>query len=316
MPSIVLFGRSGQIGWELQRTLAPLGRVVALGREDTDLMQAEEIRAALREVQPQLIVNAAAYTAVDQAESEPAAAMAVNGDAVAVMAAEAKRLDAIFVHFSTDYVFDGRSTRPLTETDPVAPLNAYGRSKLAGEAAIRASGLIAYLILRTSWVYAARGRNILTTMQRLARAGDDIRVVNDQLGAPTWARLVAEVTAQVLVASRGGGDWAPLRDLGGTYHLAAAGECSWYDFVRAILAASPRPDGSVAHVAPISSRDYPSKAPRPAYSVLDTALLRSVFAVSLPHWRQGLDLCLDLPPRASMLSSRPTRLAPALSRPA
>jgi dTDP-4-dehydrorhamnose reductase len=301
MPAILLFGRTGQVGWELQRSLASLGALTVLGHDDVDLGRPAAIRDAVRAVQPRLIVNAAAYTAVDKAEDEPDLAHAINGDAVGVMADEAKRLGAALVHYSTDYVFDGTATTPLTETRPVAPLNAYGRSKLAGEEAIRDSGLARHLIFRTCWVYADRGKNFLKTMQRLAAERDELRVVADQRGSPTWARQIAEATALVLAASRRDDGWEDLASRAGTYHLAAAGDCTWHDFATAIVAASPRADGSTAHVLPISTSEYPTPAKRPAYSVLDTDALHRAFGIRLPHWRQGLRLCLDLePPPAHM----------------
>ncbi len=295
MMPILLFGPNGQVGWELRRTLAALGPVITVSRQETDLADPDAIRSTIRVAGPRLIVNAAAYTAVDKAETETDLALAINGTAVGVMAEEAKRCGVPLVHYSTDYVFDGKATRPLRESDPVAPLNAYGRSKLAGEEAIRGSGLAAHLIFRCCWVYTNRGQNFLRTMQRLAGERDDVRVVSDQLGSPTWARLIAEATALVLATTRGRGGWDALADRGGTYHLAAAGSCSWYDFAAAIIAASPRADGSVARVTPIPTCAYPTPAARPAYSVLATEALQEAFGITLPSWRQGLMLCLDRP---------------------
>ncbi|NJO55587.1 MAG: dTDP-4-dehydrorhamnose reductase [Rhodospirillales bacterium] len=293
MQPILLFGPNGQIGWELQRTLAPLGPVAALNRKDLDLANHQAIRSAINDLKPRLIVNAAAYTAVDKAETESEAAMAVNATAVGVMAEEAKRIDSALVHYSTDYVFDGRISQPRRESDSVAPANAYGRTKLAGENAIIGSGCQAYLIFRTCWVYADRGSNFLRTIQRLAGERDELRVVDDQLGSPTWARLIAETTAQVLAMTQHQSGWATLAERGGIYHLAADGICSWFDFARAIVAATPRNDGTLARVLPIPSSDYPTPAARPAYSVLDTSALQSAFGLRLPDWQQGLALCLS-----------------------
>jgi dTDP-4-dehydrorhamnose reductase len=291
-PAILLLGGEGQVGWELARALAPLGRVLTPGRAALDLAEGEAIRAMVRTTRPRLIVNAAAYTQVDRAEAEPLLAEAVNAAAPAILADEAKRAGAALVHYSTDYVFDGSSRRPYREDDPVAPLNAYGQSKLAGEQAIAASG-VRHLILRTAWVYADRGRNFLKTMQRLAAERDDLRVVADQVGAPTWARLIAEATALMLAASRDADGWEALADRGGLYHLTAQGETTWCGFAAAIVAASPpRGDGSRARVVPITTAEYPTPARRPAYSLLDNRRLATVFALSLPDWQEGLRLCL------------------------
>ena len=292
MAPILLLGRQGQLGWELTRTLAPLAPVLGLARGDLDLADADAIRTTVRAVRPRLIVNAAAYTQVDNAETETELAMAINADAPAVLADEAKRAGAALVHYSTDYVFDGAAGRPWRETDPTRPLNAYGTSKLAGEKAIAASG-VRHLIFRTAWVYADRGRNFLKTMQRLARERDELRVVADQRGAPTWARLIAEATALVLAATRrGDGGWDALADRGGLYHLTAAGETTWCGFAEAIVAAMAPADGARARVVGIPTSDYPMPATRPAYSVLDCGRLAHAFGIRLPDWRDSLRLCL------------------------
>src|SRR5688572_7979721 len=210
---VLLIGRSGQLGWELQRSLAPLGGLVALDRAGMDLADPDSIHRAIADARPEVIVNAAAYTAVDQAESEPDMAMQVNGIAPGIIAEEAARIGALMVHYSTDYVFDGAQDAPYREDDRTAPINVYGHTKLAGEEAVRAAGG-AHLIFRTSWVYAARGSNFLLTMLRLARERSELRIVDDQVGAPTWARTVAEATAQVLGAGPG-----PARERSGVYHL-------------------------------------------------------------------------------------------------
>jgi dTDP-4-dehydrorhamnose reductase len=291
---ILLTGADGQVGWELRRALAPLGTLSALDRRGLDLAQAEAIRARVREIGPQLIVNAGAYTAVDKAETEPELAMAVNAAAPAVLAEEARRGGAALVHYSTDYVFDGEKDGAYTEDDAPRPLGAYGRSKLAGEEAVRASGA-PHLILRTSWIYAARGRNFLLTMLRLARERDELRVVCDQFGAPTWAREVADATARVLArcAADPAGAVSALAQSGGVYHLSAAGRTSWHGFACAILEHAARLPGIRARrVTPIRTSEYPTAAARPRNSVLSSARLAQRFGVALPEWSASLPLCL------------------------
>ncbi len=284
MLRILLAGKTGQVGWELQRTLAALGQVIALDRRGMDLADPDSIRSAIRACDPRIIVNAAAYTAVDQAESEPDLALAINGLAPGIMAEEAKKLGALLVHYSTDYVFDGAKTAPYVEEDAPNPINAYGSSKLAGERAVAASGA-RYLILRTSWVYGARGKNFLRTILRLAQERDELRIVDDQIGAPTWCRSIAEATAQVLA-------YIQTRDAPeayGTYHLSAAGSTSWFGFAQAILEHS----GSSCKAIPIPTREYPLPARRPANSVLSNARLNARFGITLPDWRAALKLCLQ-----------------------
>jgi len=285
---ILLTGAAGQLGRELKRSLACLGEVVACDRRQLDLAQAASLRAAVRNIAPTVIVNAAAYTAVDKAEAEPATADAINAVAPGILAEEARRLDALLIHYSTDYVFDGSKTTAYTENDSPAPLSAYGRSKLAGERAIAASGA-RHLIFRTSWVYGLHGANFMKTMLRLGRrsceTGDELRVIGDQLGAPTWTRHLADVTALVLAR----------RDLpGGLYHLAAAGETSWHGYAEAIFAeaqgAGLIEKSPVVHR--ITSADYPLPAARPANSRLDCARFRHDFKLTLPDWRTGLADCL------------------------
>ena len=290
---ILLIGPSGQIGWELRQTLAPLGPVCALDRSALDLASAEAVRRAVRETAPGLIVNAGAYTAVDRAESEPDLAQAINGTAPGVLAEEAKRLGAALVHYSTDYVFDGRMTRPYREDDPTGPISAYGRSKLAGEQAIAAVGG-AYLILRTAWVYSLRGANFLTTIGRLAAQQEALRVVDDQRGAPTWARVIAEATALILTRCNARSGPGELGERGGLYHLTAAGETTWFGFTEAIIA-EMRAAGerlSAKEVIPIPTADYPTPAERPAWSVLDCGKARDAFGVDVPYWRDQLGLCM------------------------
>ncbi|WGG51249.1 dTDP-4-dehydrorhamnose reductase [Rugamonas sp. DEMB1] len=282
---ILLTGCSGQVGYELERSLQGLGEVVAVDRARMDLAELDQVRAVIREVRPDLIVNPAAYTAVDQAEREPELAFRVNAEAPAVMAEECKRLGAALVHYSTDYVFDGTQAGPRVETDATGPINVYGRSKLAGEQAIAAAG-IRHLILRTSWVYGMRGKNFLLTMLRLARERDELRVVADQHGAPTWSRSIADGTALILAqAQAGGADWWQRH--GGTYHLSSQGQTTWFEFTQAILAEAQID----CRLLPIGTAEYPLPAPRPQHSVLSSELLMSRFC-RLPHWREALRLCL------------------------
>lgn len=297
MPSagpVLLIGSTGQVGWELRRTLLPLGQVFAANRPELDLSSADSIRAVVRDAAPSLIVNAAAYTAVDRAEQEEELALAINGTAPGILAEEAKRRDIPLVHYSTDYVFDGTATRPYTEDDAPGPLGAYGRSKLAGERAVGAADG-AYLIFRTSWVYASRGSNFLLTMQRLAREREELRVVADQRGAPTWARSIAEATAAVLARCGVPGDIGFLAERAGIYHMSAAGETTWHGFASAIVDAMREHGGKVlaGKVTPIATADYPTPAARPAYSILDNSKLSGTFGISLPDWREQLALCLD-----------------------
>ncbi|HVS27095.1 MAG TPA: dTDP-4-dehydrorhamnose reductase [Burkholderiales bacterium] len=278
MPRILLTGKNGQVGWELQRMLGALGEVIALGREEMNLANSDAIRARIREITPDIIVNAAAYTAVDKAESEPDLAMAINGTAPGIMAEEARRLGALLVHYSTDYVFDGAKTTPYTEEDTPNPLNVYGKTKLAGERAIQASGA-PYLILRTSWVYSARGKNFLLTILRLAAERPELKVVGDQQGAPTWARDIAETTARVLDETK---------ERSGLFHLSASGTTSWFSFATEIL----RISGQAIPVRSIPSSEYPSPAARPANSVLDNTKFMTSFGLELPAWQSSLKQCL------------------------
>jgi len=293
-----VLGANGQVGSELVRSLAPLGDVVAATRDASDantmhadLAHSGSLADALDGAHADVVVNAAAYTAVDRAEDEPDLADRVNDRAVAEIGAWARRNGGRVVHYSTDYVFDGSSRRPYREDDATSPLGAYGRSKLAGEDALRASGA-RHLIVRTAWVYAARGHNFLRTMLRLAGERDELRVVADQIGAPTPARLIADATATMLSAwSEDGAD--ARRD--GTYHVVSGGHCSWFDFAGAIIgAAADR--GLIARrppVVPIATADYPTRARRPAFSVLDTSKAAKAFGLQFPDWRVGLESVLD-----------------------
>ena len=282
---ILLSGVGGQLGYELERSLQGLGEVVALDRAGMDLADLDQVRDVIRAVRPQLIVNPAAYTAVDKAESEPALAFRVNAEAPALMAQEAARLGAAMLHYSTDYVFDGAKAGAYLEDDASGPLNVYGASKLAGEQAIAAAG-IPHLILRTSWVYGMRGKNFLLTMLRLARERGELRVVSDQFGAPTWSRTIADSTALILAQARAGqDDW--WRQNSGLYHLSSQGRTSWFGFAEAILAAA-RID---CRLIPIPAAEYPVPAPRPANSLLCSDKLMTRFC-RLPDWKDALHLCL------------------------
>lgn len=284
---ILLTGKNGQVGWELQRTLATLGDVVAVDRQGMDLANPDSIRGAIRMIRPDLIVNAAAYTAVDKAESEPELAMAINGIAPGIMAEEARQLGAAMVHYSTDYVFDGTKTSPYTEEDIPNPISVYGKTKLAGEQAVQAAG-IPHLIFRTSWVYGLRGRNFLLTILRLTKERDELRIVDDQIGAPTWSRMIAEATGQIL-------SWgcSPLIAKSGIYNLTAAGQTSWHGFTRAILENASGQIQPPPHLIPITTSEYPLPAPRPPYSTLSSAKLNRIFGVALPVWDASLTLCMD-----------------------
>jgi dTDP-4-dehydrorhamnose reductase len=286
---ILLLGKNGQIGWELQRSLAPLGELIALDRHSSelcgDLSDLPSLVNTIRQVRPDVIVNAAAHTAVDKAESEPDLARALNALAPGVLAQEAAKLNVLLVHYSTDYVFDGSGTRPWLETDTPAPLSVYGRSKLEGELAIKSSGAN-HLIFRTSWVYAARGGNFAKTMLRLAQERERLTVIDDQFGAPTGADLLADVTAhairQVLQCPADSG----------LYHLVAGGETSWNGYAKYVLAEVERAQAAIKivakEVATVPTSAFPTPAARPLNSRLDTARLQSTFALLLPPWQQGV----------------------------
>lgn len=282
MKRILLTGTNGQVGYELARSLHGLGEVVALDRGALDLADLAQVRDVIRSVKPDLIVNPAAYTAVDKAESEPELAMRVNGEAPGVMAEEARALGAALIHYSTDYVFDGTKDGAYTEQDAPCPVSVYGRSKLAGEQAIQAAG-IRHLILRTSWVYGMRGKNFLLTVLRLAQERDELRIVADQFGAPTWSRTIAEATARTVA----GGD---LNAESGIYHLTAKGRTSWHGFTEAILANAQLAKKPV--VTPIATADYPLPARRPANSVLSQQRFIDAFG-ELPAWDAALKACQE-----------------------
>lgn len=288
MKTILLTGSRGQVGWELRRTLSPLGKVVALDATELDLAQPAAIREAVRAIRPHIIVNPAAYTAVDKAESEPALAQAVNGDAPGVLAEEARALGAWMVHYSTDYVFDGTKQGAYVESDPPNPQSVYGRTKLAGEDAVRAAGG-RHLIFRTSWVYGSRGHNFLITMLRLARERKELRVVDDQIGAPTWCRSLAEMTAQVLAMLHRPGRDAD--DASGTYHMTSSGSVSWHGFAAEILSRAGVDPLPTLHAIPTS--EYPLPAARPKNSMLSNARLNQAFGLDAGDWRDNLALCLE-----------------------
>jgi dTDP-4-dehydrorhamnose reductase len=286
---ILLTGSSGQVGRELLRALAPLGEISAPARDQLDLASPDAIVRAVREAAPDLVVNAAAYTAVDRAEAEADLAMQVNGRAPGILAEEAARRGAPLIHYSTDYVFDGTKPGPYTEDDVPAPLNAYGRSKLAGDRAVMQANP-AHLIFRTSWVYAPHGKNFLLTMLKLSKERNELRVVDDQRGAPTTAALIADCTAGVLQRVAADGRLARLREFAGLYNLTASGATSWHGFASAILKST----GSPIPVLPIPTEAYPTPAMRPRNSVLDTSKLARTFGVVPADWKAGLEQCLEV----------------------
>ena len=318
-PTILLTGKTGQIGSELNRLLGKLGEVVAPERKDLDLLDPGQIRRLMQQAKPQLVVNAAAYTAVDAAETDQASVLATNAEGPQLLALAAKRLGAVLVHFSTDYVFDGSKNAPYLETDPANPINAYGRTKLAGEQAIRDSG-VTHLIFRTSWVYATRGRNFLLKILSRATECRELKVVDDQWGAPTCAANIAEATTTVLNGvTAGTNSQFVLSDLSGTYNMTAAGQTTWFEFAKAILEEASRApldmpwlaaatDGRpliASSVLPISTNEFRSPARRPAYSVLSNARLIKAFGLTLPDWRTQLQRCFS-PER---ISANPATIA-------
>lgn len=280
-PTILLLGSTGQVGHELHQPLSTLGTVVAPDRDEVDLTDPDMIRRAVHDVAPDIVLNAAAYTAVDEAEGEPDRAAAVNARAPGVLAEATAQLDSWMVHYSTDYVFDGTKTTPYEETDAPNPVNVYGRTKWKGERAVREVGG-RHLILRTSWVYSDRRSNFLRSMLRLADEHDELTVVDDQIGTPTEAGWIAGATTTILRHVLGASDSG---DYTGLYHLAAEGQTSWYGFAQAIFAQFGPDDVSVV---PISTDEYPTDAPRPAYTVLDTERVRRVFDLEIPTWAEQL----------------------------
>lgn len=293
---ILLLGANGQVGWELNRCLGPLGELVTTARSagadlQLDTGDLDSLRATLDSVEPDLIVNATAYTAVDRAESEPERALLLNARVPEVIGGWAAANDALVVHYSTDYVFDGRKDGPYVESDQPNPMNQYGRSKLAGDEALLASGCNP-LILRVSWVYSMRGNNFLLTMRRLMAERPALRVVADQVGAPTWARSIAQATS--LALARSGNDKKEMHSRWGLYNLAPAGETSWHGFASAIA----HLNGSECAIEPIPASDYPTAAARPANSRLDSSAFRQAFGLRMAAWESDLRLCLAQQPQA------------------
>ncbi|MGZ5201179.1 MAG: dTDP-4-dehydrorhamnose reductase [Telluria sp.] len=283
---ILLLGATGQVGYELRRSLQGLGDIVAPGRSALDLANLGQVRDSVRAIRPGLIVNAAAYTAVERAETDAAMAFRINAEAPAVLAEAARDIGAAMVHYSTDYVFDGAKGTPYVEEDPPSPLNVYGRSKLAGEQAVAAAG-IAHLILRTSWVYGLRGNNFLLTMLKLARERGAVSVVDDQFGTPTWSRTVAQCTAHILAqGGAGGSGWWD--EHGGLYHLSCEGQTSWHGFAQAIMDAAD----VKCEVQAISTGAYSSRVQRPRNSALCCDKFAAHF-FKLPNWREALQMCLS-----------------------
>ena len=278
---ILLTGTGGQVGGELARLLPAHGEVVAMDRAALDLADADAVAAAMRATKPDIVVNAGAYTAVDLAERERDLAFAVNAQAPQVLAEQARRMGAVLVHYSTDYVFDGRATSPYDEEAATNPLNVYGLSKLEGERAIAASGAAA-LVLRTSWVYGLTGKNFFRTIRRLAGERDELRIVGDQIGTPNWSRTLAEATVRLVALGPGA-----LAERAGVYHFSSTGSTSWHGFATAIVGDAGKPV-----VTPIATSEYPTPAARPAYGVLATGKLERVFGLRLPDWQDALAACL------------------------
>ena len=285
---ILLLGKNGQVGWELQRSLAPLGELIALEFDSADycgdFTKLAGLAETVRKVRPDVIVNAAAHTAVDKAESEPDLVRMINALAPGVLADEAEKLGAWLIHYSTDYVFDGSGTTPWKETDATGPLGVYGKTKLEGEQAV--ARCTRHLIFRTSWVFAARGANFAKTMLRLAKERDELKVIADQIGAPTGAELLADVTAQAIRTTQ------DKPELAGLYHLVAGGETSWYDYAQFVIAFAKQSGETIRvtpdAIKPIPTTDYPTPAKRPLNSRLDTTKLKTTFDLQLPDWRDGV----------------------------
>jgi dTDP-4-dehydrorhamnose reductase len=291
---ILLTGKNGQVGWELNRSLTRLGNISAMDRNDMDLSKPETLGPVIQDIRPDIIINAAAYTAVDKAESEPELAMTVNGIAPGVIAEEAKKIGAMVIHYSTDYIFDGKAKSPYKEEEATYPLSIYGKSKLAGEQAVTQVG-IPHIIFRTSWIYSLRGSNFLITMQKLAQTRKQIKVVYDQTGAPTSARAIAEGTAHILEhglkasATKSSTLFRP-----GVFHMSCGGETNWFGFAKAILKLSGLLEG--IDVIPISTSEFPTPATRPKYSLLSNKKLKQVFHHEMPHWQDALQECFSSAP--------------------
>ncbi len=294
MTRILLTGKNGQVGWELQRALGATATVIALDSSQVDLADPDAIRRIMREIRPDIIINPAAYTAVDKAEAEPELAMAVNGIAPGILAEEACRIGAVLVHYSTDYVFDGNKVSPYAEDDVPNPQSIYGKTKLAGEQVIRASAC-KHLILRTSWVYGVHGGNFVKTVLRLARERGELRIVADQFGAPTWARDLAQATVAALTCWQGK-EWDG--SMSGLYHLTAAGRTNWHRYAEEIVRLAREYDTALAakslDIQAITTREYPTPAKRPANSVLANDKIKSAFGIALPEWQDSLAECMRL----------------------
>jgi dTDP-4-dehydrorhamnose reductase len=288
-PKILILGQQGQVAWELQRTLPSIGQVTVLGSQTLDLADTNKLRDTIQTLRPQIVVNAAAYTAVDKAESDRETAKAINHTAPQILAEETAKLGSLLVHYSTDYVFDGTKTNAYIETDPTNPLGVYGATKLGGEQAIQAVGGD-HLIFRTTWVYGMRGKNFLLTILRLAAEKPELKIVADQIGAPTWSRSIAEATAQVVC------QW-PQQPASGLYHLSAAGVTNWHGFASKIVDFSRQIDPDrilvVDKILPIPATDYPTPAARPANSQLDSTKLGQTFGVQLNDWERDLELAMS-----------------------
>lgn len=289
---ILLFGKNGQVGWELNRSLLPIAEVVAFGREEADFSKPENIRSIIQKNSPDVIVNAAAYTAVDKAEEDEKLAETINAEVPGIIAEEALKINALLVHYSTDYIFDGKKSSPYIETDTPNPVNAYGRTKLHGELNIQSSGCD-YLILRTSWVYASRGENFLKTIVRLAREKEELDIISDQFGTPTWARYIADATAfliqKKLARNVPGGS-----RINNIFHLSSKGECSWYQFADLIVSELKRVDRNLNTVInSITSEQYPTKAKRPENAVLCTDKVEHEMFLHNPGWDKSVKLCLN-----------------------
>ncbi len=291
---IMLTGATGQVGWELARSLMPLGEVIALTRNQCDLSRPETIPEIVQQIKPDIIINAAAFTAVDKAEQEEELATTINGTAVGVLAEQAKIHNALLIHYSTDHVFDGSKPTPYTETDTPNPINAYGRSKLLGEQAIVSSGCD-HIILRTSWVYAARGNSFLRTILRLAQEREELRIVADQYGAPTWARNIADATAHILSDAQH--RWQAASFTSGIYHLCASGKTTWHGFTSAIIEhvrqVTPVLNLKTENVIAITTQDYQLPATRPANSQMQISHQIAGIGLLMPEWREAMELCMD-----------------------
>ena len=284
---IVLIGKNGQLGWELQHTLLPLGEVIALGRNDLDLSAPEAIQKTVAALRPDLVINAAAYTEVDAAETQCELAMQINAVAPGVLAEVSRRIGAVFIYYSTDYVFDGRTDKPYSENDLTNPLNAYGKSKYQGEENIKMAG-DAYLIIRTSWVYGMRGNSFVNKVLEWARKNTTLKIVSDQISSPTWARMLAEITTAALVKNQTE-LIEKIRETRGVYHLAGSGYTSRYEWAKQILANDPRQsEQMVQAVEPVSSAEFLTPATRPLFSALDCSKFETIFHLKLPDWKTSL----------------------------